>query len=265
MTEKSFLLFKPGVVDDGKVYSYVINCLTKKKIMVEHEYSVTLTPTQMYHLWPRLCDDLLLYYTIKLLYRDPVRVIEVCGENAIEEVSKIKRDVRVFYALGLVRNCIHAPANLTEYKQHICALKEDVLNHEFVFDDLHYKCYKLLTEEMRIHLAECVANVSLYTMIHSTIPYENNDNSYRYYLVEDETHSFTDYVCFIYDVFPCFDFETAVALATILETYGEVCLIDTNKKRSATDLLKYGKTKNMIIKFHRIKTKKSSNNKVRKF
>lgn len=243
MIEKSFLLFKPSVFDDKKVYSYIKNCLVKKKIRIEHEYSITLTPSQMYHLWPRLCDDLLLFYTLKLLYHDPVLVIEVCGENAIEEVSNIKRDVRVMYALGIVRNCVHAPTNDIEYNQHMCALKGTAFNHEFVFDELHYECYKLLTEDVRIQLAKCVANVSLYAMIHSTIPYENNDNSYRYYLVEDEIHSFTDYVCFIYDVFPEFDFKDAVTLATILETYGEVCLVDTNKKNQQTSCLNMRKAR----------------------
>ena len=252
MREKTFLLFKPNQFFTVDVYQYILNQLKEDKLIVDNEYSVKLTSWQLCNLWPLQCKDRLLYYAMEELYADFIKVIEVCGNNAIKKVNKIKKRTRLIYATGVIRNCIHAPASLDEYNEQIKVIHNQYSSQKLVFDDLAYTCYRYLNEDMCKELAKYIIDISLYTMIHATIPYENSTNRFRYYLVEDEMHSFTDYVCFIYDSFSEFDFRMSCVLATMLKSYGEVCLIDTNEEKNADTLVRNGIIHNMTIKRHEI-------------
>lgn len=252
MNQKSFLLFKPNRLGSNDVYAFILNQLQENGLLIEKEYSIELTSWQLCNLWPRQCKDRLLYYAIAELYDESINIIEVCGNDAIKIVDKIKKETRSAYAVGVIRNCIHAPVSLNEYNEHIKVLYDQHSTHKPVFKDLPYGCYSFLNDDMCKELAKYIIDIGLYTMIHSTIPYENSTNRYRYYLAEDEIHSFTDYVCFICDCFQRFSFQMACVSATILKTYGEVCLIDSNDERDANILVKNGIIHNMLIHRHEI-------------
>lgn len=91
-------------------------------------------------------------------------------------------------------------------------------------------------------------------MIHATIPYENSDKKYRFFLAEDDIHHFSEYICFIHDIFIQFDWYMSTTLATILETYGEVCLIDTDEFDDANKLIESARMNNMKIVCHEVRT-----------
>ena len=253
MNENTFVIFKPNHFTSDDVYRHVLDELSYNGLVIFDEYEINLTPWQIYNLWYSQCRDRLLFCAMSELYADRLKVVEITGEKAISKVHRIKKSTRLTYATGVVRNCIHAPKDLREYVEHIGYIKEGQdKNFSVNFEKLPYDCYGSLTDERCRVLGKYIADIGLYTMIHATIPYENSTNRYRYYLAEDEIHTFTDYVCFICDCFDRFDFEEACVLSTILKTYGEVCLIDTNEKDAANILVSKAKRHNMRLFFHTI-------------
>lgn len=252
MKEKSFILFKPNHFGSNDIYRYILNQLKDNELIIEKEYSLQLTPWQMCNLWPRQCNDRLLYYAMAELYAGFVKIIEVCGNDSIKKVNNIKKKTRTMYAIGILRNCIHAPISTYEYFEHIKVIYDHYSTKKLIFNDLPYVCCKNLNEDMCKELAKYILNIGLYTIIHSTMPYEDSTKRFRYYLAEDNVHSFTDYVCFICDCFQRFNFQMASVSATILKLYGEVCLLDTDEERSADVLAQNGTIYNMTIYRHEL-------------
>ena len=253
MNESTFIIFKPNHFSSDDVYLHVLDESNYNGLAIRDEFEIKLTSWQIYNLWYSQCKDQLLFYAMSELYSGYLKVIEITGEEAISKVHRIKKSTRLTYATGVIRNCMHAPKDLCEYIEHIGYIKGD-RDKEFPinFERLPYDCYENLTDERCRTLGKYIANIGLYTMIHATIPYENSTNRYRYYLAEDEIHTFTDYACFICDCFDRFDFEEACVLSTILKTYGEVCLIDSNEKEIADMLVSKARHHNMRLFFHTI-------------
>lgn len=251
MKEKSFLLFKPNQYSMIDVYQYIIKQLHENNLNIEKEYSIQLTSEQLCKLWPKQCRDRLLFYSWMELYSDYVKVMEVCGESAIEKVQSLKKSTRSLYSTGIIRNCIHSPINNKEYTAHIKILQNQNKENKWVFHDL-INSTRYLDDSICKELAKYIIDISYDAMLHATMPYENSNNRFRYYLIEDEIHSFTDYVCFIYECFSEFDYKKSCVLATILKAYGEVCLVDANEEKSADTLIDNGVRHNMIIQRHEI-------------
>ena len=252
MSERSFIVFKPSHFSSNDVHYHILKQLEDQDLLVENEFETKLTSWQIYNLWYSQCKDRLLYYAMAELYSGNIKVVEIIGHDAINKVHKIKKSTRLTYATGVIRNCIHAPKDLREYKEHINYIRSSNAEFNFYFKELPYNCYRKLTDDQCEALGKYIINIGLYSMIHATIPYENSSNKYRYYLAEDDIHTFTDYVCFICDCFQNFDFRAACVLSTILKTYGEVCLIDTNEKELSDVLIEKAKRYNMKLFFHRI-------------
>lgn len=252
MKEKTFLLFKPSAFSSIEIYEFILKRLKDSELVVEKDYFKQLNSWQICNLWPRQCADQLLFYTWKELYGGYIKIMEVSGDEAIKKVDKIKGETRSIYAAGIIRNCIHAPSNTAEYREHIKIIYDNKSQIFPLFNELPFSCYHFLNENMSKMLARYIVGIGWYTLIHATIPYEASSNKFRFYLVEDDIHSFTDYVCFIYDNFGDFDFYKASVMATILETYGEVCLLDIDEERDAEFLIQSGKKFNMTIQCHKI-------------
>ena len=252
MEEKSFLLFKPNIFHSTDVYKYILDELKDNGLNVDNKYSQHLSAWQICKLWPRQSKDRLLYYTISELFKDAIKIIEVSGDGAIAMVNKIKEKVRFKYANSIFRNCVHAPINSQEYNSHIEVLRNKRKNLDLSFAELPYNSYKKLTEELCGELAEFIVDLSLYALIHFITPYYISTNRFRYYLIDDESHSFTEHVCFICDYFQQYNFRDATVLATILITHGEVCLIDGNDERGSKEIIQNGIKHNITIKRHEI-------------
>lgn len=252
MHENTFIIFKPNHFTSDDVYRHILNELDSNNLSVVNDFLIKLTPWQIYNLWYSQCKDRLIFNAMMALYSGYLRVIEITGKEAIYRVHKIKKSTRLTYATGVIRNCVHAPKDLTEYEEHIKYIRDCDTADVIDFAKLPYDCYEKLTDDRCKGLGKYIANIGLYTMIHATIPYENSSNRYRYYLAEDDVHTFTDHVCFICDCFEHFSFEDACILSTILKTYGEVCLIDTNEKKIADTLIEKARCYNMKLFFHTI-------------
>ena len=251
MKEKTFLLFKPNRYNTRDVYNYVCEELRKKGLIIEKSYQKKLSEEHIKRLWPRQSKDQILLNTFLIMCDEETTIIEICGDNAIDIVYRIKKTVRTIYATGIIRNCIHAPIDNEEYENQIRAIYDEFSNdiekkHEMknVIENVN------IQEKLAVH----TLNISMYTMIHATIPYENSDKKYRFFLAEDDIHHFSEYICFIHDIFIQFDWYMSTTLATILETYGEVCLIDTDEFDDANKLIESARMNNMKIVCHEVRT-----------
>ncbi len=256
MEEISFILFKPSGfrTNTNAVYRYIIAELEKESLSIDREYNQHISAWQLCNLWPRLLYDQLLYYTTLEQFRPTTKVIEIKGEDAIRKVKEIKGRVRSLYASSIIGNCIHSPANSQECEAHIKAIHTKGKRPKLEFRQLPYKSYENLTDDLCKELAKFIANISLYAMIPYITPYYRSAKKYRYYLIEDEFHSFADYVCFICDYLPQYSMKDAVVLSVILLAYGEVCITDEDNEEFAQKIFHYGQKHKMTIKCHEVST-----------
>lgn len=252
MKEKTIILFKPGAQEINGLYEYVFEKLKENNLTIDNKFTMHLSGKQLCGLWPRLSNDILLYYTALRHYKKLTEIIEISGENAIEKVKEIKHNVRIKYANNVIRNCIHAPKNSFEYNYQIKVIQDKDNFTELFFPQIPYDSYKKLTKDLCVKLATQIVDISLYKMLPYFSPYYLSTKKYRYYLVGDDSHSFTEYVCFICDYLKQYSLHDAVILSFILLTYGEVCIMDGNDKSDGEKILASANKHNIIIKCHAI-------------
>lgn len=128
MKEKTFLLFKPNRYNTRDVYNYVCEELRKKGLIIEKSYQKKLSEEHIKRLWPRQSKDQILLNTFLIMCDEETTIIEICGDNAIDIVYRIKKTVRTIYATGIIRNCIHAPIDKEEYENQIRAIYDEFSN-----------------------------------------------------------------------------------------------------------------------------------------
>jgi nucleoside diphosphate kinase len=252
--ENTFILFKPNIFRSDIVYKCVIDKLKEAGLTVTNEYMKRLSPFQLCTLWPRLTYDKLLFYTTVEQFKRKTKILEISGIDAVKKVKNLKKQIRSMYASSVIRNCIHSPANTEEYKTHIKALHNNDNGRMFKpsFAELNYKSYSRLNDGFCIELAKFIVDISLYTMIPYVTPYYTSTKKYRYYLLEDDFHSFAEYVCFICDCFSQYTFYDSVVLIMVMLAYGEVCFLDTDDESLINTIANYANIYNMTIKRHEI-------------
>ena len=102
MEEKTFLLFKPNRYNTRDVYNYVCEELRKKGLIIEKSYQKKLSEEHIKRLWPRQSKDQILLHTFLEMCDEETTIIEICGDNAIDIVYRLKKTVRTIYATGII-------------------------------------------------------------------------------------------------------------------------------------------------------------------
>lgn len=116
MMQNSYIMMKPDAMEVQTIHNYIKKLLETHKLEVTKQAYVKISPQKIAQIWPNTLKDPIRFF-LQVLYlgQSDMKILEVKGENAIEIVDLIKKNVRKKYGRDLLVNCLHAPTNEKEY------------------------------------------------------------------------------------------------------------------------------------------------------
>lgn len=111
----SFVLIKPDAYDNINLNNDLNGYLSKYDLDIVNTYYITIKEFHLKNLWPiyQQCDLTRLFIE-KYLLNNLCKVILLYGNDALNKVRIIKKEIRKKYSMGFFSNCIHAPSNILE-------------------------------------------------------------------------------------------------------------------------------------------------------
>lgn len=235
MIQKSFVLFKPDAMKSKVVRDCIYAMLEFENLNIVERKYIRLKPDAVTALWDfTLRDEVARMILQKYMRNQQLTFLNIEGEDAIEKVCKIKREIRTQYAKSFFLNCIHAPKNEEEYVKDINFLFNGVrgeIKQPLIYDTSSFSNFlKLEKEEFEqcadeiIHMTES-DDFNFFAPVHS-----KNDDFYFLNLKNDNMHEMKYVVAALFDSMANLTLTQAYLICICVEIRGNTLIMSSNDK-----------------------------------
>ena len=238
MEEKTFILFKPDAMEDSTIQDVVYDRLEQLELKIESEELVSIDEETVCMLWDfTQRDEISRHAMMHFFNKKKLKLLQIYGEEAIEKVNELKKNVRKEYSRNFYCNCFHAPRNKKEYVHDIAYLiNKDKLRtpkNTLICDVKGFKKYNAFDKdeirENAVELFERINNDGISQTIQSR---QKGKSDCNIYLINDDDHELVYAGVALYEYIPNIRISEAYMLAMGADLYGDVLVYSDKSKQN---------------------------------
>lgn len=242
MREETFILFKPDAMKNEYIRSSVLEELEKMELHIYDQKEINIDEESICVLWDFTCRDRISKYAMKIFFENSrLLLLQIEGEDAIEKVHQLKKQIRKKYAVNFYCNCFHAPRTKEEYihdiayilhKQRMKSPKTPLIADISCFTKS--SCLKeTQMEEYAKELFTRINHNGIESMVESQ---ESSKKNYCVYMVNDDKHELVYAAAAICEFVPDVSLTDAYLLSMATDLFGRIIIYSSDNKKRVEEI-----------------------------
>lgn len=221
--ENTFILFKSDNEENNKIIMDDISeRLEKQNLSITQTSKIVLTRNKIMGLWEAVLKDSLLRELFFLNFQNKiVNLLLITGDNAINSIVEIKKEIRKKYSLNAIENCIHTPNSKREYLHDYAVL---------FFDNSIDKAAALYESNQEVVVSATSVQKLLTQRLEKR--YIDATKQYSLYLINDDEHSIPEIANMLHLHVPNIEITDSYAVTIYMgHKYDMIGIFSSNRKK----------------------------------
>lgn len=249
--EHSLLLFKPDSFSYPEIFQETKLILKECNLEIVNKKEFVINKGQILGIWSKRCFDPFTYNVMVKAYEGKNFLLwEVKGNNAITVCLNIKKKIRTKYSLSFIKNSVHSPNNINEYKANMVAIYKTMTP---IHPPLYYELTEVMNKSKRViekdSFSKCIdffvtAEDKIYKDLYKC------SKKYEIILDRDNIHWLTEYAVLLYNNMPELPLCTAYIYAMAVVEYEKVPIYRTDDIHSVDKMFSLLQASKLMMRIH---------------